>query len=805
MHQRRKALAVRLLPAALALAYTGATRAEDKVEEIIVTAQKRAERLQDVPISITAITSSQLETRGIEGAATLAGIAPNVHFTNVPAQTTGGAIFIRGIGVGQPAIWADPSIGLYVDGVFVGKNQGAFFELLDMERIEILRGPQGTLFGRNTEGGAVNFVTRKPSGEFGGNVGIELGNRERRVAKIAMDLPKMGIMSINFAVRDENQDGWISNPNGKPWGGRGRTAGHLGAAFEFTPKLKVNYAYDKTHVSETPTATSLRSTAGYGALYPTIAGNPLSAYSLFQQGFNGVPQAFFAAPALASLAQARSFNLLPGVASFITPYAHGGLNSYPSSVAGDPGRNYYQKLDVEGHAVTATYAIDDRNSLKYIGAKRRMRLDDDKDLDGTPLNIYESALKTDFSSYSHELQWIGNTERINYVAGLYWYKDNGASYSNDQGAFLTLLPPTALFGASAFGYNQQMSHVTTEAKAVFGQIDYKLTDAWTATAGFRHTSEKKGGSVWKTRTNANFSAPGSAGVSYIINPGSATADFSANTPVLALNYKVNADLNIYGRVAKGFKSGGFPTQASTATLALTPFEPEKSTSYEVGFKSQLWGGRAQVNAALFRTNVTNFQVSQLPAGSTTPTMVNAGKAEYQGFEVEGALVVADGWKLQGGYGYLEAEYKEYMQFNQFGALINAADNTMPVYAPRHSLTLSLDGRLARTPIGTLRGIIDARYTSKAYNYSAQRTATGTNVAIGNSTETSTVPSTTIVNARLLLAGVPMDTRGQTDISLWVRNATNVKKYASGFDLGGAFIVANWTEPRTYGLAMNYKW
>lgn len=802
MDSKKERNVLRVLPLAIAAAFAANAAAEERLEEVIVTAQKRSERLIDVPISMSAISGSQLETRGIEGAARLDGLVPNVTVKPVPGQTTGVAAFIRGIGVGQPAIWADPSIGLYVDGVFVGKNQGALFELLDLERVEVLRGPQGTLFGRNTEGGAINFITRKPTGEFGGNIGIEIGNHNRRVEKAAIDLPKMGIVSINFAVRDEKQDGWLPNPNGDAWGSKGRSAARFGIGLDVSPAFKVNYAFDHTHISETPTPTTLRSITGYGPLYPSA--NPFASYNLYAGGFNSVPTAYFAGP-LAALLPLRNANMLPSVQSTLVPYAPASSQSYPSSLAGDPGKTYYQKLDVDGHSITASYQINPNNTLKYIGSYRKMHLDDNKDLDGTPLNIYEAAMNTKYRTWSQELQWIGNTERMNYVLGYYLFRDDGDSLSNDQGTFLSMLP--AAFGGVK--YNSRWLNVTTDAKAVYGQIDYKLTDALTGTLGLRHTQEDRGGATWATSTNANFDPPGSAGVSYQagLTPQQGNATFSASTPVLALNFKASEGLNFYGRIAKGFKSGGFPVQAPVTAVSspMTPYEQEKSTSYEAGIKSQFWGGRAQVNAAVFRTDVTNFQISELPPGSTSPTMVNTGKARYEGLEVEGSFVVSDGWKVQVGYGYLNPKLISFILYNPAGQLADVAANTTPVYAPKNTLTLSVDGRLAQTSLGTLRGIIDFNYTSSMYNYSAQRSAVGTNVAVGNSAEESNMPATAIVNARLLLAGIPIGGPGKADVSLWVRNLTDVKKLATGFDLGGMFVVGNWTEPRTAGLSFNYKW
>ncbi|WP_186453860.1 TonB-dependent receptor [Denitratisoma sp. DHT3] len=840
MQNQKNLWVVRALPMLIASAFAGSALAAEnpesqKLEEVVVTAQKRAERLQDVPISISAISGGQLETRGIKGASTLEGMVPNLSMKHTPGQSLGGNVGIRGITSGQPAIWQDPSVGIYVDGVFVGKNQGALFDLVDLERVEVLRGPQGTLFGRNTEGGAVSLVTRKPSGYFSGNVGFEIGNYGHHVERVSVDLPKVGITSISFALRNEERDGWSKNPNGKDWGSKGRTGARLALNFDISPKFKVDYTYDLTRVNETPTPTSLYSDSGYGQLYPGTAVSPtpnpafgpLTGYgtlmtgALFANGFNGVPLPYFDDPKLASLKQARQYNMLPGVKTLLTPLAS---TSYPTTLAGTAGHNYYQKLDVDGQMLSATYELNANNTLKYIGSYRKMHFDDNKDLDGSAAWVYDGGLNTVYSTYSHEFQLIGNTERSNYVVGYYQFKDDGATLSRTSGYFLTMVPGYA-------GYQHTWYRVTSDAKALFGQVDFKVSDDLTATVGLRRTTEEKGGAYWRTDTCPvngsllNLAAIGAmcptGPVAYqvdrnngfVYSPSKSTVSFSATTPVFALNYKVNDGLNVYGRLAKGFKSGGFPGEASYVTDAQgnvlsdprKPFMDERSTAFEVGFKSNFWDGKAQLSAALFRTDVTNFQGSILPPGTLSPTMENAGKARYQGLEIEGMVVLAPGWRMQFGYGYLDPKFIDLMNYNYLGQLVNSAGNTRTPMAPKHTFNMTLDGRLAKTEWGTLRGIVDVSYTGKYYSYGAQIVAADPNGSMGNTEAFSTVKALTNVNARLLLANIPIGGPGAADMSLWVRNLTDNREKVTGIDFGGLFQVANWTEPRTYGMSFNYKW
>jgi iron complex outermembrane receptor protein len=766
MHGRYNKFIVRTLTLLIASVFSQAYAAGEVLEEVVITAQKRTERLQDVPLSASVIGGNQLETRGIEGPADLNGLAPNVVVKSAqPGANLMGIAAIRGVGNGHPSIWSDGSVGLYLDGIYIGKNQGALLDMVDLERIEILRGPQGTLFGKNTEGGAINFITRKPSGEFSGNVGVELGNYGHHVERVSLDLPRLGVMRLGVSLRDEKRDGITDNPNGQKWDDRNRQAQRISAGFDITPDFKVDYAYDHSHIDEVPPATSLISNTGYARLYPT------------QAVLNGL----------------FGLKLRPA----ITPYVNAG---YPDSVTSDPGGNFYTKMDVNGQSITASYKLDPTNTLKYIGSLRKMHYQERIDLDGTPEPVLVVGKNTHYDTTSHELQWVGNTERMNYVLGYYLFTDDGNTLAMQSGSFYT-------FGFQGSLYKQPYYRTQSDARALYGQIDYKLTSELTGTLGLRRTLETRWGDIWRTDTNANFDQIGSPGVTY--QPGFAPqgtkAGFASTTPVLALSYKLKEGMSVFGRIAKGFKSGGFDLEATTAAESLTPYLPETSVSYEMGLKTASPDGKVQFNATVFRTDIRQMQLGITQPDGIDTTTQNVGKVQSQGLELDGAIQIADGWRLQLSYGFLDAKFKEYLSPNQYGASVDIASNTVVPFAPRHQLSLSLDGRLARTSYGTLRGIVDYVYTSEFYNYTAETSARVANAGVQNSADESLMPSQAIVNARLLLAGIPLGGPGKSDASLWVRNLTNVKKEASHIDVGGFYRVAGWTEPRTFGVSGNYKW
>ncbi|HQR03144.1 MAG: TonB-dependent receptor [Proteobacteria bacterium] len=776
-HRINSKQVLRVLPVLIAAAYAGGAAAAEVLEEVVVTAQKREQKLQDVPISITAISGAQLENRGIEGNASLTGLAPNLQVNASPGSSLISQTSIRGSVTGQVAIYVDPSVGMYVDGVYIAKAQGNMFDLLDLERVEVLRGPQGTLFGRNTLGGAVNFVTRKPSGTWSGSVAVDVGNYGRNVERVSLDLPKIGIASIGMGIRNEQADGWLGNANGKAEGGVDRQSFRLAVNLDISPALKVDYSYDYSNINETMSPTTLYSLSGSNGSLTTL-GNILK----------GVPFPAFQ----------NAGNFLIAAAPQMAPYVS---QSRPDSIAIDPTAENYQRLRINGNALTVSYAVNDHNTLKYIGSYRNMNYSDRLDLDGTPVQLISTGRNTKLSSYSNEFQWVGNTERLNYAAGLYFYRDDGTTLG---GQLIALSPPPA--NAKYVNYR-----TTDNAKALYGQIDYKATDALTLTVGARRTSEERG------NASAQFASTGYRGpiTTTILPWTSASKSWSATTPTIAATYKFNEGLTVYARMARGFRAGGYSAESPNPVLVTTPVDPEKATTYEVGFKSVFADGRAQLNGALFVNKITDMQLSRLPAGTTSSILLNAGKATMEGIELEGVFLVADGWKLQASYGYLHGKFDEYMDYPYNAAtaalagvttttLINTAGNRVMPYAPKHTLNLSVDGRLAKTSWGTLRGIMDYTYTAEFYAYPSNISLTAANAGAGTLAGINKMPANGIVNGRLMLTDVPLGGPGTATISLWAKNLFDSKKLSNLIDFG-YFQNATWTPPRTYGLSVNYKW
>lgn len=745
-----------------ASAGSGATSQSPAIEEIIVTAQRREERLQDVPISISALDGEQLGLFGPVNSLALNAMAPNVTVRQGTSGINNAIIAIRGSSTGYAPLWMDPAIAIYLNGVYLGKSASNTIDMSNVERVEVLRGPQGTLFGRNTEGGAINFITRKPTGVFDGSVTAELGNFDHRAGSFRVNFPRFGIASLSLAARKEQVDGWAENSSGPDLGALDNDFVNVSANLDFTDRFAAAYDFVYSDAKRTPNVQSIYALDGWTGTFPSVFG-PL---------IGGAIEEAFAPYVTTSRPDTTSTN---------------GPN------IGDQKESF--------HAVTLSYQLAERDALKYIGAYREFDLIAALDIDGTPLESMTIApgliwgFSTDYENhqdyeqYSHELQWTGERDRFNYVFGLYYFRDDGEHTSRQNFALFGAGPQRADFGAE------------TRAVAAFGQVDYRLTDHWTATVGARYTDEKKSGWTHRFRTNG-FDGPF---VSDIFPRVSYSTDFSDTSPMAALSYKPTAALNFYARVAKGFKSGGFSSELTDPRVS-EPFKPQKVVSTEVGLKSMLLGGRALANVAFFQNKLTDQQLNQLLPGTTQSWIENAGKSTYRGAELEVMFKFSNDWQAQLAYGYLDAKFDKYIDnaLNIPGQpLIETASNRVAPYAPEHTLSMRLDGTLLHMDWADLRVRADFTYTSRTYINAANKDLAAPNAGGQYSADIDVLPSNKNLDAGLMLQGIRVGA-GTVDVSLLGRNLTDEDDIAQFIDFG-MFRNVTWIPPRTYMVTAAYRW
>ncbi|TAJ52984.1 MAG: TonB-dependent receptor [Nevskiaceae bacterium] len=729
------------------------------LETVTVTAQKREEKLQDVPIAITAMNKAQLQARGIDNVADLSALAPGLQVSRSPSNDSISQIAIRGNSEINPAIYWDPAVGIYIDGVYLGKSQGTVFDVVDLQRVEVLRGPQGTLYGRNTIGGAINLVTRPPTGEWGGEVSTDVGNYGAWVRKASVDLPAFGIAKLSFAARSEQRDGWVETQPGSSvseMNDRHSNGFRFAADIDFSEDFQAALRYDRSAINQNGTFSQLY------RLRPTGAFDP-------------------AAPGGAFL-----FGALSASAS---------TERQETAAVDGP---QYQKVIVKGASATLSYKLGANDTLKSISAYRQLVNNDGGDYDGSSLAIAQTERMTTFDQASQELQWVGQRGAFNYVGGLYYYRDDGDT-NNPQSYF---------FG----GANYDSRYGTrTNARAVYGQLDYQVMEPLSLSAGLRYTSEKKA----LTRT---FGVAGAAPAPffYFIPEGTAAEKtFDAFTPTVSASWKFNEQLSTYIRYAEGFKSGGFNGEFSDTTLSpaqnvaetQTPFKPEKLKSFELGAKSSFAGGRAQLNAAIFHNKLDDYQVSVFTASGAAASVIrNAGQATIQGLELEAVVQPIKALRLQANYAWLHGKYDEFIDLDPtLGVDTNQADNRALVHAPQNTFNLVADAQLARLSFGELRALVDYAYTSSYYTYPYQLAATNTVAPVAGDTK---VSAHGLLNGRLALGKLKLGRTASGELALWVRNALDEDEPVNFIDFGPGFgnlTPSYFLDPRTFGATATLRW
>lgn len=750
--------------------------------DIIVTAQKRAENIQDVPIAISAVTGEFLESRGITSIDNLGSIAPNLKIERGPSNKTISQISIRGSVTINPAVTWEPAVGLYLGGVYIAKAQGSIFDVADLERVEVLRGPQGTLYGRNALAGAVNLVPRPPSGELGFKGEVSYGNYDYRRAKAVLDLPAMGAFSLKLSGQIQTRDGFIKivpNPYpqavlaGPPSVGRTNDLdGRSGMAqLRFQPgdgNFTADYMFDYSKFDQRPDFAQL-----------------------VHINRNGLPQDIFDP-------NSPSY---PFVGAFFPLDLY--ENPERQSVGSIDANPLHERSRTYGHALTLALDLG-AATVKSITAYRNLRWADALDLDGSPLPVAATQRLTRFHSWSQELQLAGEAMdgSLNYVGGLFYYKEKAETFN-----------PQSYFGGATSFQSDYGSH--TKAYAAYAQVDYDLTEQLKLTLGGRYTHEKKDVRRF-LRINSDL-ANGITSprvVADIPYGGVPDAKYKNFSPAVTLAYQPNRNINVYGRFARGFKSGGFngetndfraPTaDCPTGAFELcNPYLPEKVDSYELGIKTRMAGGRVILNVAGFWDEHKDIQLSVFTAGGAAASIVkNAAKARVRGIEIETVLRPLDALTINGSVAFLDPKYKSYIEAVN-GVDTDVADNRAFPHAPKTTASLGADWRVLEGDWGHFNLIGDLNYVSKYFTYPF---ALAVSSPSDQTAFTTRSPGRTIVNLRASVADIPLG-QSKAEISLWAKNVTKEKSPTNFIDFGPAFgglTVGYFPDPRTYGVTAGVR-
>lgn len=587
------AIAAVLGAAVPALAQTGT-----QVEEIIVTAQRVEENLQDAPVAVTAFSAAALERSNVETLDDVAIRTPGFSMGKVdPIQQN---FAIRGIGSAQGIsqnAGGDPSVVVFVDGVYAGRGGTPDLDALDLERVEVLRGPQGTLFGKNTIGGLVQFVTRKPGKDPALRIQGQLGNYDRRAVNVRGNLPISDTLSVAGGVSIKKRDGYEFN----------ETTGH--------------------HVNNEDLK-SLHAALRYA---PSDALDVVLSYDVADQDQRGNPRDNICDTTFQGGVHCVGVNPDPRV-----------MNAYTDGVMRRLLKTYRAEVNWETPFGTLTSLTGYRDvKLNYVTPFFSNPVNPPAQIEST-----ETGYEKD-QQFSQEVRLAFDLmdERLRGQVGAYFLTED----INRTAWLLQQFPAPAQTGFATYP-----QAVDSKSTALFGQLSYDILPNLTATVGARMTWEEKEGHF----IGRKISGPGQPpplGADYDVR---AEEKWHAFTPRFALDWKPMDQVLVYASAARGFKSGGFQGTAGTAASQSTPYDPEFAWSYEAGAKTQWMDNRLRLNLALFRTDYKDLQVSQL-VPLCCVVVGNAATAEIEGAELEFVVRPFDGFQIDGSYAWLNAKFESF--------------------------------------------------------------------------------------------------------------------------------------------------
>jgi len=754
----------------------GAEAQAGGIEEIVVTAQKRTENLQNVPLSVAAFSGETMAKAGIDSVVDLPRLVPNL-LLNRGNQVSNLRMSIRGVGApGNSAM--DPSVGTFVDGIYVPRPGSLVASFNDMAGVEVLRGPQGTLFGRNATVGGILFRTTDPTGNLGGSVEAQAGNYGMQKYSGMINLPAGDKLSFRLAGLYDSIDGYARNRlDGKTFGNRDTAAGRLGMKWDITDTLNWTVKVDYSKIGgdgqvETEIDPATLTATSRARLTAFTGGNPPDLYDPFDRKSNQL---------------------------------------------------IYGHLDDKNWGVASNLSWDLAGgyTVRLLSGYRDWQNDQvDGDVVWTPLDLVSRTGAYDSKSQSYELQLISPTDqlfggRLDYVAGLYYFQEDFAigetlSFGSDlcnkfvpapAGAHAACVSSPNKANAAVLDFNQNASNY-----AVYAQANVGLTDRLDLVFGGRWTKDDKSGSFVETINNpfANLlklRSPENQKLS--VNDD----DFTYRA---GLNWKLNPDLLLFTSYSTGYKSGGFNSGGGWRSPTLPPlnreFKKETSDNIELGVKSTLADGKLRLNATAFRMNLNDFQDRAFDG--TSFNVINAGNLRNQGLELDGDVRATDAIRLFGALGYLDSEFTKYPNASclPYPAQVNPAcvqdlKGKRPVYTPKYQGSVGAQ----------VEGNFDSHNLGYAFRTDLSYTDTTNINSINDNNQQGIQGSTTLLSMRYSLL---FGERHHYTLSVFGDNLTNqgycAFKTAQVLDntlglrdpvSGGTVMRCGVAPPRTYGVSI----
>lgn len=714
------------------------------LEEIVVTARKRKEDLQDVGLSVSAMSGTEIERTFARDIRDLAFISPNLIIDDT-SQGPGGnaAMYIRGIGVADVEKNFEPAVGVTIDGLFIGANSGAILRSIDLASVEVLRGPQGTLFGRNTIGGTINVERTRPTGELGGKVRAGYGDYDHYWLDGVLNFGIGDSLAVKLsAAKNDLQDGYFENVNtGEDEGAIDYQSYGINLLWSATETLEFEYTYqDEETEQDTPPLVNM---AQDDTLFCGSFGLCAESVSTPSSGDRYKTTRVIREPTTASLSPPPDQTVTSPISDLST-------------------NNDDATFDAETHILEARWDISDSWRMNYIYGSFETEETIVSNWTSESPMLFGTDRPAEYEQESHELRFTyddGGALKL-VLGGYYWESE----YDIRLRSWITFAVPDTVLDIPQF------THQETDSRAIFFEGDYALNDSWTLTLGGRYTEDEK-----LSEQRGNLSTEGQ-------DPDEEWDEF---TPKVGVRYRIDEDAMLYATYSKGYRSGGYNGRVDELASATIPYDPETVDNYELGFKTEWMDQRVRFNGAIFYMDYEDKQEEiGLPSEGDTGQRIsvfNAADATMQGIELEVQAIITEGLSLRANLGYLDSEYDDFT----FDSGLGIVDNS------------GLDFR--RAPEWT--GSLDATYewdmgggqawVRGAYRFLGEHYIEQTNR-----------PELENDDQHIVDASVNYATNGVT-LSLFGRNLTDEDGWAHGLNVSGLWAYASARAPRTWGVEVTY--
>ena len=781
--------------------------AADRIfEEVVVTARQREERAQTVPIPITALSAEQLVRRNLMEVRDLEKLSPNTSIDYSAVNGNAIQVFIRGIGQTNWAATQDPKIGMYVDGVYFSRPQGALVDFNDVERVEVLRGPQGTLFGRNTTAGLIHIINNRPSTDgFESDITLGAGNDGQSNYGLVVNAPLSENWAARLALSGQQADGVMINSfTGKDRGNEDSTNARFALRYQ-GDKLDAQLSYTNFEADERG---PLGSCTWHATDDPFVAlgrGGVLSLATIFGT-FSSVRENCIGTTRDVSIDTTNDENIRADVDNVVLNLSYDFGSLTLDSIT--------SKRDIEHFSGTWGWVMGNGPGSNMLEI----------------LNNYG-----DTEAMSQEIRLSGVSDSVEWVVGAYWFEEE-TDESLDVPLFRDVMAPdpavwplfyapdgaggtlgAAALGAQLYGSRSQTYDVTNENQAFFAEVTFSLNEKWDLTVGARRTNDDRDFTRIQTLFNGQpdpfYFCPGMPVVELapgVVAAGSdrcrQTVSYSKTTPRVIASYQASDDVMFYGSYSLGYSSGGF-----NQDTRMRPYLPETADNYEFGMKSDLLDGRTRCNATVFHNEYKNQQltVGRLVDGQPTADLINAQQATLSGVEIETMARLSDSLTFTATMGYIRGDYDEFTVMDNVtvvsgdGSLSSQEverdlSDTEFGSGPSYSFDLGLMHNMSLGDSGELMTSIGATFKD-ATDYTL------------NNTPSSQQPSYWVVDGRMTW----FMANDKTSVSLWVNNLFD-KDYVTtmldqagdiqigGIDQGLGMAASYWGEPRRYGLELKHR-